>query len=136
IWAVALLAACPGGAPPCETGAEESCPLDEPPPDVCNSREEALSDPACALTLGQARLDFLSFSGDQDWFSAKLPGDLTARSLLHVLGGYGAPNTPVSLSLNVLREDGAASIAHEVDKHGAAAPRPVDIILPFSEANA
>ena len=137
--ALTALTGCPQKTQDCIFGDEEGCDAGTPPPDLCNSIEEALTDPQCKLGLGPdgGFFDrFIGAPGDQDWYLAELPGGLTARSLLHVNGGYGVPNTAVNFAVNVLREDGASSIAREVDKHGQAAPKPVDIILPFSESNA
>jgi hypothetical protein len=133
VWLAAALAlvGCVKDPPP-----EEEEDAGTPPPDVCNSREEALTLPECQLILGQVRADYLSFAGDQDWFSFQVPADANARTLLHLTGGYAVPNTAVNLALNLLREDGQTSLARKSDRHGQAAPRPVDIILPFAEPNA
>ncbi len=131
-----LLCGCPAPSPECIEGDEPTCPdAGGPPPDVCNSAQEALSDASCELALGQVRQAFISFGGDQDWYLARMPA-LTPRSLVHLSGGYGAPATAVNLSLTLLAEDGKTSLAQKVDRHGQAAPRPVDIILPFSQSNA
>jgi hypothetical protein len=131
-----LLMACPPEPPLCEFGDEEGCDAGTPPPDLCNSREEALTGAQCQLTLGTQIADrFIGHSGDQDFYSVQL-GALTPRTLLHVNGGYGVPATPVNFAINILNEAGTSSGARRVDKHGQAAPRPVDIIVPFSESNA
>jgi hypothetical protein len=137
---VVSLSACPPASAPCETGDEPSCDAGTPPPDVCNSKEEALSSAACQLTLGQAKEGFISTladkSRDRDWYSVQMPGNLTARSLLQVRAGYSAPQTAVNFAVNVQRTDGS-SVVSGIDKRvGAAAPRPVDLILPFAESNA
>src|SRR4051812_20360881 len=111
-----LVLGCPGPKP-CDPDDDSCTDGGQPPPDVCNSREEALSSAECALTLGQPLTGYISFSGDQDWYLAQLPSGLTARSLLHVSAGYGAPNTAVNLSVNVLKEDGSSSLAQKTDKH-------------------
>lgn len=129
------LFSCSPPPPPCEEGDLSCEDGGAPPPDLCNGREEALSNAACKLTLDQAHEAYISFSGDQDWYLVELPA-LTARSLVNLSGGYGAPNTAVNLALNLLREDGQVSLAREVDKHGQSAPKLIDIILPFSESNA
>ena len=139
IAAAAVLSGCPK-LPECNPD-EEICASDAgPPPDVCNSRDEALMDPQCEIAVsttpdaGTARLGYLSIAMDQDWYMAKLP-TLTARSLIHITAGYSAPATPVNLAVSVLKEDGTTGLARKIDKHGAAAPRPVDIIFPFAESN-
>ena len=116
---LALLAACAKPPAPCEDGSQESCPgTGTPPPDSCNSREEALTDPACRLQLGQARTPYISFAGDQDWYLLQLPSPLSARSLIHLTAGYGAPNTAVNLTVALLREDGQVSLARKRDPAG------------------
>lgn len=137
-----LLLACPPAVEPCVFGDEPSCDAGTaPPPDVCNSVEEALTDDQCKLTPGTTLADrYVGHNGDQDYYSVKL-GALTPRSLLHVTGGYGVPATPVNFAVNVLNVDlttrqTTTSVAREIDRHGQAAPRPVDIIVPFSQSNA
>lgn len=137
-----LLMACPPPQDPCIFGDEPSCDGGTaPPPDLCNSVDEALTDDQCKLTLGATLSDrYIGANGDQDYYSVKL-GALTARSLLHVTGGYGVPATPVNFAINVLNVDLATrqtttSVAREIDRHGQAAPKPVDIIVPFSQSNA
>lgn len=113
---------------------EEICDTDAgPPPDTCNTREDALSDPQCEIIVGSDAgvRSFISVAADQDWYMAKT-GTLDNRSLVHIVGGYGAPATPVNLALSVLKEDGVTGLARKIDKHGAAAPRPVDIVFPYS----
>ncbi len=139
IAAAAVLSGCPK-LPECNPD-EEICASDAgPPPDVCNSRDDALMDPQCEIAVsttpdaGTARLGYLSIAMDQDWYMAKMP-TLTARSLIHITAGYSAPATPVNLAVSVLKEDGTTGLARKIDKHGAAAPRPVDIIFPFAESN-
>jgi hypothetical protein len=142
----------------CSPAQQQECiEGDEPvcdgglPPDFCNSKEEALADREnCHLTVGtmpgqDVRKTNLYISTlvdggiDKDYYFAQMPGTLTARSLLHVNGGYSAPQTAVDFSINVLQDlpdGGMKSIVSGVDRHGAAAPKPVDIIIPFSEPNA
>src|SRR5207253_11117969 len=75
--------------------------------------------------------------GDQDWYSVQMPATANARTLLHVTAGYLASSTAVNLSVNVLRADGdQSSLITKVDVHNQGAPKPVDIIIPFSEPNA
>lgn len=136
------LMACPPEPPKCEFGDEEGCDAGAPPPDLCNSVEEALSDAQCQLALGQQLADlaptggrYIGFSGDQDFYSAAM-GTLKANSLLHVNGGYVVPATPVNFAINILNEAGTTSLFRRVDRHGQAAPKPVDIIIPFSQSGA
>lgn len=147
---VAGLSACPPVDPPCEEGTEESCDAGAPPPDFCNSQEEADEDVAnCHLTVTSGGAEPVRKEGvylsrmedgglDRDWYVAQLPA-LTPRSLLHVNGGYQVPLTAVNFQVNVLKQGagGLTSIATAVDRRaGGAAPKPVDIIVPFSESNA
>lgn len=116
---------------------EEICDTDAgPPEDICNSKDEALSDSRCEIIVGSDAgvLGYLSKAQDQDWYVAKL-GTLDNRSLVHITAGYGAPATPVNLAVSVLKEDAVTGLARKIDKHGAAAPKPVDIIFPFAESN-
>ncbi|MEW5740892.1 MAG: hypothetical protein AB1938_18375 [Myxococcota bacterium] len=151
VLAVGALTACPPAEPPeCIEGDEPSCDGGLPP-DFCDSKEEALADSEhCHLTVGTMpgqdvrKMDlFISTLGDggidKDFYFAQMPGTLTARSLLHINGGYSAPQTAVDFSINVLQDladGGTTSIVSGADRHGAAAPKPVDIIIPFAEANA
>ncbi len=66
----------------------------------------------------------------------RIPATANARTLLRITAGYIAQSTPVNLAVGLLREDGQASLARKVDNHGQGAPKPVEIILPFSEPNA
>ncbi|MHB8877666.1 MAG: cell-cell cohesion protein MtsF, partial [Myxococcaceae bacterium] len=133
-----LLSACPTPEPVCEDDTDPACGYDagQPPPDECNTREEALELSQCRVALEVAREAYISFAGDSDWYLVEMPGTLTARSLVHVSGGYAAPNTAVNLALGLLREDGSVSLARGVDHHGQAAPKPVELVVPFSEQNA
>jgi len=121
-----------------------------PPPDFCNTRQEADSDATnCQLTVtsGGAEpskktglyLSKLADGGtDNDWYVAQLPA-LTPRSLVHINGGYLATQSAVNFQVNVLKDgaSGLTSLATGVDHHaGGAQPRPVDLIFPFSESNA
>jgi hypothetical protein len=147
---VAALSACPPAKQECINGDEPVCPEGMLPPDFCNSQQEAQDDATnCHLTVAtggaacqrkqEVFISRLEDGGiDQDWYFAQL-GTLTPRSLLHVNGGYSAPQTAVNFSLNVLKVDanGAlATVTNGIDKHMAAAPKPVDLILPFGESNA
>jgi len=107
-----------------------------PPPDVCNSKDEALTQAQCILADGTAHTDYLSVANDQDWFSFPMPATADARTLVHVTAGYSAPATPVSLTVNLLRDDGVTSLIRASDNHGQGSPRPVEIIQRFGEANA
>ena len=139
------------------SGATQTCPEGEDcedagglPPDFCNSRAEADSDSLnCLLVVNDSAgttrktdvfISRLPDGGrDQDWYLAPMPGTVTAQSLLHVNAGYSAPQTQVNFSVNVLTEGPTGqltSIATASDNHGSAAPKPVDIIMPFSTAGA
>ncbi len=151
-WLISSLLGCPQEPVECIEGTEAVCEdAGTLPPDFCNSKEEAESDSVnCHLTVtsggamkapkdGVFISRLLDGGTDQDWYFAQAPANLTARSLLHVGGGYSAPQTGVNFSVNVLKEgpDGAlVSVTTAIDRHGAAAPRPVDVILPFGDSNA
>ncbi|MBL8910712.1 MAG: hypothetical protein JNM17_08430 [Archangium sp.] len=143
-----LLCACPPPIEECIDGTEASCPdAGGLPEDLCNSFEEAEMNSRCHLnvTTGGAMVEriadrFISRLADggqdQDIYFAQMPGNLTARSLLHVNGGYQVPQTAVNFSLNVMNGPAGMSVANGIDKHGPAAPRPVDLIVPFAQSNA
>jgi hypothetical protein len=126
-----LLTACPG-----EGGPDEPDGGSQTLPDPCTSRDEALSLPECELVLGQQVQGHISFASDQDWYSVRVPANANARTLLRVTSGYLAQSTAVNLAVTLLREDGQSALARKVDNHGQGAPRPVEIIIPFSEPNA
>lgn len=126
-----LLTACPG-----EGGPDEPDGGSQTLPDPCTSREEALSLAECELVLGQELQGHISFAGDQDWYSVRVPATANPRTLLRITSGYLAQSTAVNLAVTLLREDGQSALARKVDNHGQGAPRPVEIILPFSEPNA
>lgn len=133
-WLAVTLAAlpgCPGGG-----GNPDGGDGGAPPADPCNSRDEALTKPECEIKLnGDFLSDYVGTPGDQDYFRIQMPAGLTARSLVHVFGGYEVPATAVNLSVNVLTEDGMTSLARGIDRHGAGAPRPVDLVFPYSQSN-
>ena len=146
-----LFLGCPPVVTECIDGTEAVCEdAGALPPDFCNSKEEAETDTTnCQLNIttggaakdpkGGVYISRLSDGGtDQDWYLAQTPANLTARSLLHFGGGYSAPQSGVNFSINVLKEGpdgGLVSVATAIDKHGPAAPRPVDVILPFADSN-
>ncbi len=134
----ALLLGCPQEPNKCITGDEPECPEPTLPPDVCNSCDEAKADGQCALTLAAAKEGYLTTldggEADTDWYAVQLPA-MDARSLLHVRAGYTVPQTAVNFSLNVLKDDCSTSVATAVDRHGAAAPKPVEIIMPYADGN-
>ncbi|HZH02858.1 MAG TPA: hypothetical protein VEY30_03670, partial [Myxococcaceae bacterium] len=110
------------------------------PPDNCNSEDEAISDPQCALTLGEERVGYIHPPAspgvpDLDYYRVQLPAALSPRTLLHVTAGFSAPSTPVNLSVNVLKQKGT-SLAKKVDLHGQGAPKIVDIVIPVTEPGA
>lgn len=140
-----LVTGCPQQMQPCVEGDEPTCDGGTLPSDGCNSPEEAKSNPSCRLTLCQDLEAFISTvpdgGADVDFYVVTLPGDLTAQSLLQVRGGYGGvPQTAVNFSLNVLQaqpDGGFATVATGNDRRmGAATPKSVDIVQPFSQSNA
>ncbi|HEX8699713.1 MAG TPA: cell-cell cohesion protein MtsF [Myxococcaceae bacterium] len=129
--ALLLLTACPGdGDDGGNDGGTDGIV------DRCNTRDEALTQAQCELTLGTELQAYISEAGDQDWYSVRIPANANARTLVRVQAGYLAQTTAVNLAVGVLREDGQVSLARKVDMHGQGAPKPVEIILPFSEPNA
>jgi hypothetical protein len=112
-----------------------------PVEDLCNSREEALSNPECELKPGEPLERFLAQAGevragDQDWYRIVLPADTSARTLLNVNGFYRAASTAVNLSITVLEPQAGGTdkaLVKKEDKHGQGAPRPVDMVLPLRE---
>jgi hypothetical protein len=127
-----LLTACPddGGGPDEPDGGPQTVT------DPCTSKEEALSLAECELVLDAQTQGYISFAGDQDWYSIRVPATANPRTLLRITSGYLAQSTAVNLAVSLLREDGQEALARKVDNHGQGAPRPVEIILPFSEPNA
>ncbi len=128
--ALLLLAACSSGGddtPDAGTAVVE---------DLCNSREEALSNADCELKPGVPLERFLALTGDvkagdEDWYSIRVPASANARTLVHVTGTYLASSTPVNLSVTVMEKDKNTALAAKSDQHGAGAPTPVDLILPY-----
>lgn len=146
VWLVTfplLNLACPE-PPTCVEGEDCAEDAGSLPPDFCNSRAEADSDSVhCHLVVNPAGgterktdvyLSRLADGGvDKDWYLAVMPPSLNSKSLLRVNAGYQVPQTGVNFRVNLLTEAGDGtlrSIATAVDKHGAAAPKPVDLILP------
>jgi len=97
------------------------------PPDKCNTMDDAKNVAECQLQLGVEKVEYIGLKGDVDWYSVTLPTGLTSRSLLHVSAGFSAPATAVNLSVNVLL-NGTQSLGLMIDKHGQAAPTPLDLI--------
>lgn len=149
---LSTLMACPPPVVECIDGTESVCDdAGALPPDFCNSKEEAISDTVnchVAITTGGAAnrapksgvyiSRLLDGGTDQDWYYAEAPAGLTARSLLHISGGYMAPQSAVNFSINIVKDGdgGLLSVTTAIDKHGPAAPKPVDVIVPFGESNA
>ncbi|WP_205519698.1 hypothetical protein [Pyxidicoccus caerfyrddinensis] len=132
--ALLALVACSSGG-----GGEDPDAGTNPVEDLCNSREEALSQPECELKPGEALDRFLvqageTKAGDQDWYRIVLPADTSARTLLNVNGAYLASSTAVNLSITVLEtlpNGSDSALVKKEDKHGQGAPRPVDMVLPL-----
>ena len=122
------------GCGPAPIEDEEDVPDFVPPPDVCNTSDEALTNAACALPLGQLQQELIGSAGDIDVYAVDIPAGLTGRTLLHVHAGYAVPATAVNLSVNVLRANNT-SITAASDVHQAAAPKPIDLIVPFAESS-
>lgn len=102
-----------------------------PPPDICNSQQEAVSSPACQLAVNGTTptAGYISAAGDKDWYSIQLPGTVTARSLLQVTAGYGgALGTPVDFSATLLKSDGNTALSSGVD-HPTGAPHYVNLVV-------
>ncbi|RKI06031.1 hypothetical protein D7Y15_31860 [Corallococcus sp. AB030] len=128
--ALLLLAACSSGGedtPDAGTGVVE---------DLCNNREEALTNADCELKPGVPMERYLALTGDvkagdEDWYRVNIPATANARTLVHVTGTYLASSTPVNLSISVREKDKDTSLVTKSDQHGAGAPKPVDIVLPY-----
>ncbi|NBD07737.1 hypothetical protein FOF48_01370 [Corallococcus sp. Z5C101001] len=128
--ALLLLAACSSGGdenPDGGTGVVE---------DLCNSRDEALTNPDCELKPGVALERYLALTGDvkagdEDWYSIRIPSTANARTLVHITATYLASSTPVNLSVTVTEKDKNTALVSKSDQHGSGAPKPVDIVLPY-----
>ena len=130
-----------------------------PPPDYCNSIQEALSDSRCNLPLNATPggglsmdqylnppiVDGGSITPDLDWYRVELPAGLTARDLIWIHGGYAAwPQTAVNFTLSVRTApvqvpDGGTStegLGRVVDQHGQGAPQDVGMLFRFPTAQA
>lgn len=107
------------------------------PPDVCNTRDEALSSADCQLAQGVEVQRYISTSDpvDQDWYSVQLPATAGPRTLVHVTAGYRAQSTAVNLSVTMLTEEGQA-LERKVDAHGQGAPQQVEMLVPYGQPNA
>jgi len=60
------------------------------PPTACTSADAALNNPACQLTLGVWRQNYIAYPQEQYWYGAKV-GTLDARSIGHIIAGYFPP---------------------------------------------
>src|SRR5512145_1161782 len=124
VLALVGLTGCPnGGNNPPDAG---------PPPDMCNSTDEALSQAQCNLPLGGQVSQYVGFAGDVDWFRVELPAGMTAQDLIRIRGGYGVevPQTPVNFALAVLHEGadgGTRALGRVIDRHGQAPPKLVEL---------
>ena len=110
--AAVAFSGCPKMMEECINGDEPVCDTGMLPPDYCNTIDEAKGDPAhCSITIAtggamptciqDVYISRLADGGvDQDWYTTTAPAGLTARSLLHVNGGYRVPQTAVNFSLN------------------------------------
>lgn len=107
-----------------------------PPPNACATSDAALSNPQCALVLGQTRTDYIRSANDQVWLTLTMPANTNPLTLVHLTAGYSAPSTPVNLAMNILQVGGGASLGRVVDNHQQGAPRPLDSIIRFTQPNA
>ncbi|QRN95485.1 cell-cell cohesion protein MtsF [Archangium violaceum] len=126
-----VLTACPSQNPDDSSDAGE-----QEVPDLCNTREEALTSAECQLTLGQPLERYISFGGDSDWYSVQMPADVGPRSLVRVTAVYTTPITAVNLAVSLLKEDGGALAPRLVDSHGQGQPRPIEFVVPFAQPGA
>jgi hypothetical protein len=141
--AVAAVAACFScwgcKSTPCDpTNPDMSCyDAGGPPPYICSSAQIAQSDKAdCGLTLCTPKTDYISGPQVQNWYSFQMPSTTDAKSLVHVSAGYSAPGTPVDLAIGLFKSDGVTALNPiVVDNHGSGAPKPLDIIVPYSTPN-
>ncbi len=125
-----VLTACPDNPDDTPDAGEQEVP------DLCNSKEEALSSPECQLVLGQQMERYISFGGDQDWYSVQMPSTVGVRSLVRVTALYDTPFTAVNLSVKFQRENGDSLVLEKVDMHGQGQPRPIEFTIPFTEPGA
>lgn len=107
-----------------------------PPVNQCATRDDALNKAQCQLTLGTPVNDYIRSANDQVWYSMRMPSTTNPLSLVHVTAGYGAPNTPVNLGINLLAEGGLGSLGQGADIHGQGAPKLIDLIIRFSDPSA
>src|SRR5712692_8829347 len=82
-----------------------------PPPNACSTSAAALSNPQCALVLGQTRTDYIRVANDQVWYTITMPPNTNPLTLVHLTAGYSAPSTPVNLAMNILQAVGGASLS-------------------------
>jgi hypothetical protein len=116
-------------------------------PDICNTQNDATTDPQCALTLvtsacgdGGAGICgtasgqyYLNKVGKQLWLKVLLPQNLVPINLFRITAEYDTlPSTPVNLDVNLLDllPTGPTSLAHAFESHGSGAPKPVLITVP------
>jgi hypothetical protein len=106
-----------------------------PPPNNCATKDAALNNSVCQLTLGQTVTDYIRSPGDQVWYSISMPSTVDPRTLVQVTAGYAAPSSPVNLGVNLLNASTGQSLGNLVDNHGQAAPQPVNFIIRYAVAN-
>src|SRR5216684_403589 len=107
-----------------------------PPVNQCATRDDALNKAQCQLTLGTPVNDYIRSANDQVWYSMRMPSTTNPLSLVHVTAGYGAPNTPVNLGINLLQDGALGSLGQGADNHGQGAPKLIDLIVRFSDPSA
>lgn len=112
------------------------------PEDLCNSKSEAQANATCKLELGVAREAYVSTlpdgGADLDYYLVELPATVNGRTLLHVRAGYpsSVPQTAVNFQVNVTELESNSVVATGTDRHGTAAPKPVDVVVPYTTPGA
>jgi hypothetical protein len=129
VCAAGMVANCKSGGGPDQEDAGG------PPPNNCATREAALNNPQCQLTLGQTVTDYIRAPNDQVWYSIQMPATVDPRTLVQVTAGYGAPSSPVNLGVNLLNGSDGSSLGRLVDNHSQGAPRPVNFIVRYAVPN-
>ncbi|RKH02007.1 hypothetical protein D7X32_18105 [Corallococcus carmarthensis] len=102
--------------------------------DACNSREEALTLPECALPLDNTpRQAWLGATFDSDWYRVEAVAPVTAPSIVRLRAGYTVPQTPVSLWLGAYVPFTPYRPTSRVDRHDPAkAPSTLELLIPYA----
>ena len=124
-----IIAGCKSSGPPDQQDAGG------PPPNACATKDAALSNSQCQLTLGQTVNDYIRAVNDQVWYVIQLPASVDPRTLIQVTAGYSAPSSPVNLGVSLISGSDGSSLGRLVDNHAQGAPRPVNFIVRYPVSN-